>query len=92
MKRIDPHLIRGTNLAGDKVLFRRMAEDRGLAADLVGATKNPMQVSSGGIGAVVAAARRALADDYGEKTYSNPLTEPADFTVSRLYLQRLARD
>lgn len=91
-QRIDPYLIRGTNLDGDKVLFRRMAEDRGLDADLVGATKNPMQVSSGGVGAVVAAARRALADDYGEKTYSNPLTEPADFTVSRLYLQRLTRD
>lgn len=91
-QRIHPYLIRGTNLDGDKVLFRRMAEDRGLAADLVGATKNPMQVSSGGVGAVVAAARRQLADDYGEKTYSNPLTEPADFTVARLYLQRLARD
>lgn len=91
-QRIHPYLIRGTNLDGDKVLFRRMAEDRGLAADLVGATKNPMQVSSGGIGAVVAAARRQLADDYGKKTYSNPLVEPLAFTVARLYLQRLVRD
>lgn len=91
-RRIHPHLIRGTNLTGDKALFRRMARERGLPPELVTATKNPMQVSSGGVAAVVGAARDALAEDYGAKTYTNPKDEPLDFTVARLYLQRLVRD
>lgn len=91
-QRVHPHLIRGTNLEGDKALFRRMAHERGLPLELVTATKNPMQVSSGGIDAVVGAARAALAEDYGAKTYTNPQDEPLAFTVARLYLQRLVRD
>lgn len=90
-QRIHPYLIRGTNLKGDKALFRRMAHAAGLPLDLVTATKNPMQVSSGGIAAVVDAARAALAEDYGEKTYTNPKNEPLEFTIARLYLQRLTK-
>lgn len=91
-QRLHPHLIRGVSLEGDKALFRRMAHERGLPLELVTATKNPMQVSSGGVDAVVGAARAALAEDYGARTYTNPKDEPLDFTVARLYLQRLVRD
>lgn len=88
-QRIHPYLIRGENLKGDKALFRRMAHVAGLPLELITATKNPMQVSSGGIAAVVDVARDALAADYGEKTYTNPKDESLEFTVARLYLQRL---
>lgn len=89
-QRIHPYLLRGTNLNEDKALFRRMASHRGIPDEAIHTAKNPMQVSTGGVDGIVHAARRALADDYGEKTYSDPTTEPPEFTIARLYLQRLS--
>lgn len=89
-QRLHPVLLRGSDLAGDKLLLRRMAVERGVPEEIVFAPKNPMQVSSGGVTGIVDAARRQLAQDYGERTYSDPLREDAEFTAARLYLQRLS--
>ena len=48
-----------------------------------------MQVSSGGLEAIVTLARQQLARQAGEKTYSDPIDEPLEFTVARLFLERL---
>lgn len=90
-QRLHPHVIRGHDMRTDKKLFRDLAVQCGIPADLVTATKNPMQVSSGGLDAIVRLAREALARDYGAKTYSDPLSEKIEFTVARLMLQRLYR-
>lgn len=89
-QRIDPRLIRGARLDGDKELFRLLARDRGLDVGLVSAEKNPIQMSSGGVAAVVSGARSVLSREYGEETYPDPRTESLAFTVSRLHLQKLA--
>ena len=89
--RIHPCVTRGADLDNDKELFRRIAEDLGVAPELVNTTKNPMQVSSGGIDAIVDLARIQLAEQAGEKTYSNPMEEPLDFTVARLYLNHIEK-
>ena len=85
----DPALFQRDGEESDKLLFRELAVERGVPADVANAGKNPMQVSSGVVGDVVAAARRRLAADFGERTYSSPLDEDLEFTVARLYLERL---
>ena len=84
-QRLHPSVIRGPELNIDKKLFR----DLGVPAELAHATKSPMQVSSGGVAAIVNLAREELSDSFGDMTYSDPLTEGLEFTVSRLMLQRL---
>ena len=90
-QRLHPHVIRGNDMRTDKKLFRDLAVQCGIPARLVTAMKNPMQVSSGGLDAIVRFAREVLARDYGAKTYSDPLSEKIEFTVARLMLQRLYR-
>lgn len=87
--RIHPRVTCGTNLVQDKALFRRIAADLGIDPALVQTTKNPMQVSSGGLDAIVALVREQLAHRAGEKTYSDPMREPLEFTVARLFLEQL---
>ena len=89
-QRIHPTLVQPGDSGHDKYVFRRLAVDRGVPAEVAFAPKNPMQVSSGLVGAIVDAARRQLERDFGERTYSSPLEEQLEFTVARLYLQRLA--
>ena len=91
-QRLHPTVVRGQDMRTDKKLFRDLAVKLGIPADLVSATKNPMQVSSGGLDAIVQLARTTLAKDYGTKTYSDPMSEDLEFTVARLMLQRLQRD
>lgn len=88
-QRLHPSAIRGPELNIDKKLFRDLAVDLGVPAELAHATKSPMQVSSGGVAAIVNLAREELSSSFGDMTYSNPLTEGLEFTVSRLMLQRL---
>ena len=88
-QRLHPSVIRGPELSVDKKLFRGLAVDLGVPAELAHATKSPMQVSSGGVDAIVNLARKELSNSFGGMTYSNPLTEGLEFTVSRLMLQRL---
>ena len=89
-QRIHPSLVQPDDSSHDKYIFRKLAVDRGVPAEVAFAPKNPMQVSSGLVGAIVDAARRQLERDFGERTYSSPLQEQLEFTVARLYLQRLA--
>ncbi|WIM68967.1 asparagine synthase-related protein [Corynebacterium breve] len=86
---LHPQVTRGEDLAGDKVIFRRLAVQRGIPERLVALQKNPLQVSSGGISGIVDVARRDLTAQFGERTYSDPLLEPLDFTVARLFLNTL---
>ena len=88
-QRIHPSLVQPDDNGHDKYIFRKLAVDRGVPEEVAFAPKNPMQVSSGLVGAIVDAARRQLARDFGVRTYSSPLDEPLEFTVARLYLQRL---
>lgn len=88
-QRLHPSVIRGPELNIDKKLFRDLAVDLGVPAKLAHATKSPMQVSSGGVDAIVNLAREELSNSFGDTTCSNPLTEGLEFTVSRLMLQRL---
>ena len=88
-QRIHPSLVQPDDSSHDKYIFRKLAVDRGVPAEVAFAPKNPMQVSSGLVGAIVDTARRQLARDFGQRTYSSPLEEPLEFTVARLYLQRL---
>lgn len=87
--RIHPRVTRGAEMNQDKALFRAIAADMGIDPKLVQTTKNPMQVSSGGLEAIVSLAREQLARRAGEKTYSDPREEPLEFTVARLFLEQL---
>ncbi|WP_257181803.1 asparagine synthase C-terminal domain-containing protein [Corynebacterium cystitidis] len=88
-QRLHPQVVRGDNLLRDKDLFRRMAVEAGLAESVVALDKNPMQVSSGGLNGIVRLARQEMNEKFGARTYSDPLVEPLDFTVSRLWLSSL---
>lgn len=88
-QRIQPTLLQPGDNGLDKYVLRQLAVARGVPAEVAFAPKNPMQVSSGLIGAIVNAARRQLERDFGERTYSSPLQEQIEFTLARLYLQRL---
>lgn len=91
-QRIHPSLVQAPESGHDKYIFRQLAVSRGVPDDVAFAPKNPMQVSSGVVGAIVDAARHQLEHDFGERTYASPVEEPLEFTVARLYLQRLAAE
>ncbi|AZA08222.1 asparagine synthase C-terminal domain-containing protein [Corynebacterium pseudopelargi] len=81
--------VRGGDLQTDKLVMREAALRAGLPQNLVMNTKNPMQVSSGGIDMIVDAARELLAGNGGHTAYTNPKTESVDFIASRLMLELL---
>lgn len=85
-QRIHPRVVRGNDLSVDKGLFRKIAVDWGVDENLVYASKSPLQVSSGGLDAVVKLARESLAYEFEGRTYSSPLDEPLEFVVARLFL------
>lgn len=85
--RLHPSVIRGGKMKRDKALFRAAARSLGIPAELVSLQKNPMQVSGGGIDSIIGLARADLATAHGGKTYSDPRTEPLEFTVARLWLE-----
>lgn len=87
--RMEASAVRGEDLLTDKLVMRRAALQAGLPESLVLNTKNPMQVSSGGIDMIVAAAREMLAGSNGHTVYTNPNTEPVEFIASRLMLELL---
>lgn len=84
--RLHPTVTRGAAIDQDKALFREAARSLGIPAELLSLQKNPMQVSGGGIDSIVGLARVDLAAAHGGRTYSDPRTEPLEFTVARLWL------
>ena len=91
---IDPALLWRIGPEGrafDKYLLRFTAERLGVPAELVWTVKSPLQVSSGVIGSTVQAARELLDAADTNHTYADPLREPIEHTVSRLYLRELNR-
>lgn len=88
-QQLHPRVIRGTELNVDKGLFRQIAISWGVPEECVFASKSPLQVSSGGLDAVVGLARKELAQEFEGRTYSSPLDEPLEFVVARLFLGRL---
>lgn len=91
-QRIHPRVVRGKDLSVDKELFRKIAMDWGVDESLVCASKSPLQVSSGGLDAVVKLARESLAHEFEGRTYSSPLDEPLEFIVARLWLESMLRN
>lgn len=87
--RLHPTVVRGPQVDQDKVLFRRAAIHAGVPEPLVSRQKNPMQVSSGGLETIVRLARADLAKFYRDRTYSDPLKEPLEFVVARMWLRTI---
>lgn len=83
-----PEHVRGANMDADKKILRDTAVLAGVPADLTHRPKSPMQVSSGGVDALVWAARMGLSDNDDHNTYADPLTEPIEHTAARLWLQQ----
>lgn len=87
-QQLHPRVVRGAELDVDKWLFRKIALGWGVPEECVFASKSPLQVSSGGLDAVVGLARKELAKEFEGRTYSSPLNEPLAFVVARLFLGR----
>lgn len=85
--RIPVKLSRGKSGKEDKALIRQTLVSLGAAPEHAWTTKNPMQISSGGIDSLVALARMVLNNSGTHSTYSNPLDEPLEFIASRLFLE-----
>lgn len=83
-----PEHVRGVGHREDKKLLREAAIHLGVPEHLTRRPKSPMQLSSGGVNALVQAARRDLVDDPSHTAYTNPRTEPIEHTVARLWLQQ----
>lgn len=89
--KIHPHLVRGKDGSGDKIILREAARALGAPEDIVSRKKSPLQKSSGALEAIVSHSRSFLNDHYKGKTYSQPLNEGLEWTVARLELLRLSR-
>lgn len=85
---LQPTAVRGDDLATDKLVLREAAVELGVPRELVFHAKNPMQVSSGGVAALVGSARAWLSTRRGSAEYADPFTEPLEYTVARLWLER----
>lgn len=85
-QRLSPRVVRGEAFATDKWLFRELAQRRGVPHDWCFTTKDPMQKSSGAIRALERSARTMLAHDDEHSVYSNPLEEPSESIIGRLWL------
>lgn len=91
-RRLHPAAVRGQKMDLDKKVFRTAAAKLGVPEEYCFTPKSPMQVSSGGLAGLISAARNSLSEHYGAQTYSDPLTEPLEFTVARYYLQTLQNE
>ena len=83
-----PAAVRGPDFGTDKRVLREAAVRLGLPSELVYHAKSPMQVSSGGVESLVRAARTWLLTRKGSSEYADPMTEPLEYTVARLWLER----
>lgn len=90
-KQFHPSVIRGEALATDKEIVRLAAMSLGVPENLVAATKNPMQVSSGGVDQIVSLARFFLSTQKNHTAYTNPKDESLELVVSRLFLELIKR-
>lgn len=80
--------VRGPDMSTDKLVLREAAVRLGVPRELVQQSKSPMQVSSGGVDGLVIAARKWLATRTGSGEYADPMSEPLEYTVARLWLER----
>lgn len=85
--RIPVELSRGKDGSEDKALIRQTLVSLGADPEHAWTTKNPMQVSSGGINSLVALARVVLSNSGNHSTYTDPLDESLGFTAARLFLE-----
>ena len=85
---LPPTAVRGPEMDTDKLVLREAAVRRGVPRELVRHAKSPMQVSSGGVDGLVVAARRWLMTRKGGGEYADPMLEPLEYTVARLWLER----
>lgn len=89
IQKIHPDLIRGSEWKQDKLILRQAAMTLGIPQEIAFRKKNPMQESGGGLESIISESRNQLSSIYGEKTYSNPLTESIEWTAARLTLLRI---
>lgn len=89
IQKIHPDLIRGAEWKHDKLVLRQAAMMLGIPQEIAFRKKNPMQESGGGLESIISESRNQLSSIYGDKTYSNPLTESIEWTVARLTLLRI---
>ncbi len=95
---IDPSLLwrtvpgaAGQPVQVDKYILRYAAQKLGLPSELAITRKSPLQVSAGIVSALVTSARADLDGNPANRLYADPKAEPAEHTVARLYLEKLAR-
>ena len=70
----------------DKAVLRHLAVDLGVPSDLAWTPKLPMQVASGIIGGIVFLAREAVSELPDAGLHDDPMTEPIEHSLARLYL------
>lgn len=87
--RLHPSVIKGPSWDKDKIVLREAAVNAGVPRGLVDNPKSPMQASSGFFRALEDLARSELAEEFKDRTYSDPLVEDLSLIVGRLYLDRL---
>lgn len=94
---IDPSLLwrtvpgaAGQPVQVDKYILRYAAQKLGLPSELAITRKSPLQVSAGIVSALVTSARADLDGNPANRLYADPKAEPAEHTVARLYLEKLA--
>lgn len=85
--RIPVDLSRGRDGSEDKALIRQTLVSLGADPEHAWTTKNPMQVSSGGINSLVTLARVVLSNSGNHSTYTDPLDESLEFIAARLFLE-----
>lgn len=76
----------------DKFALRQAAEDMGVPPSLAWTSKEPLQVSSGIIGAAELLSRQMVSGFPGASTYSDPLTEPSSQVLARWAIREATRD
>lgn len=75
----------------DKYCLRLASDQLGVPADLVWTRKDPLQRSSGVVGALGRALREDLSAVPGALTYTDPRTDDADLVLARAALNYLAQ-
>lgn len=85
--RIPAPISRGETGDQDKALIRQTLESLGCDPKHVWTTKNPMQVSSGGVDSLVSLAREVLSVSGNHTAYTDPRTESLEFVAARLFLE-----
>ncbi|MBS1691219.1 MAG: hypothetical protein JST91_03245 [Actinobacteria bacterium] len=76
----------------DKYVLRYSAHRLGVSEKLAFTAKEPLQVSSGMVAALMYCARRELSGRAANRTYADPMVEPDEHTAVRWYLEQVSRE